>query len=457
MLRNLSLLLSTLGAVLVLIGTASAAFVGPDDTLMVGEKRVPERAAGLAVRTHPEVTRFVNIDLLIRAEAEGGIFLASSHRVDTADLLTGLSYYEVTRLSLGDVGGVVTEGPRATRKALRPGRISGWLDQVEADREAELVVELDGTPVDVVAVPKRARDRVTFSIGAHVGGAFWIQVAVAVVGLLMVVAGWALRRHLRHRDEHGPKRRRPGEPRTGPAPSSGGSHAGGGRTPLSLPRYPGARFAVLTALVPLALVASGCAVPGSAPRTSQSVSRTAMSLDEARVLEEDATHVYAPEFKAYPMWALVATTQPDRLRLVTRARFADRWRTEARVRTRGELPGTVERAIDPTQALLLRADDVAAAVGLWWSTGEIAGVRMDRRTRRTRDDLLATGVSPSSLWALDPPGGTPRVRVVEVAGGHLAVLRHTLMTPDPRRLTTLVLFPTAGRPRALGSSLVDVS
>lgn len=469
MLRSLSVLLTTLGAVLVLIGTGSAAFIGPDDTLVIGEEQVPPRAAGLAVRTHPEVTRFVNIDLLVRAEAEGGVFLASSQRVDTDDLLKGWSYYEITRLSLDDVGGVVTQGPPATRRALRPGRITGWLDRVEGDPEAELVVELDGTPLDVVAVPLRAKDRVTFAIGAHVAGAFWIQVVVAVVGALMVVAGWALRRHLRRRgrragdrsdsdgsgsaSDDGPR------PLADAAPARDGG-ASGGRTPLSLPKYPGERFApraVAAALLPLALVVSGCGVPGSAPRTSQAITRTGISLDEARTLQEDATHVYAPEFEEYPLWALIASEQPTRLRLVTRQRFAQRWQTEARVRTRGELPGTVERAIPPTQALLLRADDVATAVAQWWPSGEVSGLKVDRGTRRTRDALLASGVAPTSLWALDPPAGTPRVRVVEVAGGHLAVLRHTLMTPSPRRLTTVVLFPTTGRPRMLGSSLVEVS
>lgn len=501
MLRSVSAFLTTLGVLLALIGTGSAAFVGPDDTLMVGEKQVPERAAGLAVRTHPEITRFVNIDLLVRAEAEGGVFLASSHRVDTQSLLSGRRYFEITRMALNDVGGVVTKGPRATHRRLRPDRITGWINQAEGDAEAELVVALDGTPLDVVAVPRQGDALVTFAIGAHVAGAFVIQVVVALTGLGMVLVGWALRRVARRRAGRGGGSGGPGgddargdDGAGADDGTEGDDDAGGTRTPLALPKYPRAlpasaavptpgpspspsvsvtpppdegltppgprwdkrRIVLLAVLVPLSLLLHGCAVPGQAPATTDEVTRTGMLLGEAQQFDADATQVFAPEFAAYPMWALVATAAPTRVRLVTREAFAAPWRTEAQVRVRGPLPATVERAIDPNASLVRRADEVAATVGLWWSSGEAPGLQLDRRTRRTRDALLASGVNPRALWALDPPTGTPRVRLVEVAGGHLAVVRHTLMTPAPRRLTTIVVFPTAGRPRVLGSTLVEV-
>lgn len=552
MLRSVSLFLTTVGLLLVVIGGASATFVGPDDTLVIGEKRVPERAAGLAVRTNPAITRFVNIDLLVRAEAEGGVFLATSHRVDTDSLLGGRRYYEITRMSMGDVGGVVTEGPRATRRTLRPARITGWLDQTTGSPEAELVVPLDGTPLDVVAVPQRARDRVTFTIGATVQGAFWIQVTVAVTGLLMLLAGWGLRRFGRSRsqsaasdDDDAPSG--PPEGRDRPAsgsPASGAPASGSTSGSLSLPRYPrgmtsdaatpstapivgapvvaapaiaapviasallasGAtatptpaepaadasapavveepvvaeeeavvevpvgpaaerkspwdkrKIILLAVLVPLSFALKGCAVPGAAPETGRVETRTGMALTEGQELEPDATHVYAPEFVSYPMWALIASGEPRRLRLVTRNRFADRWQTEATVRVRGPLPSTVERAIEPNAALVRRGDEVAWAVQSWWESGEVAGVRLDRRTRRIRERLLADGIPVWSIDVAAPPTGTPPVRLVEVAGGHLAVLRHTVVVPGARlRLTTVAHLPTAGRPRLLGTSLAEVS
>ncbi|MBE7324780.1 hypothetical protein IEQ44_08950 [Nocardioides sp. Y6] len=530
----MSLFLTTVGLLLVVIGGASATFVGPDDTLVIGEKRVPERAAGLAVRTNPAITKFVNIDLLVRAEAEGGVFLATSHRVDTDSLLGGRRYYEITRMSLGDVGGVVTEGPRATRRTLRPARITGWLDRTTGSPEAELVVPLDGTPLDVVAVPRRARDRVTFTIGATVQGAFWIQVTVAVTGLLMLLAGWGLRRFGRSRsqsaastDDDAPSD--PPEGRDRPAsgsPASGAPASGSPSGSLSLPRYPrgmtsdaatpstapivaapavaapaiaapviasallasgatatptpaepaadasapgGAdaerkpqwdkrKIILLAVLVPLSFALKGCAVPGAAPETDRVETRTGMTLTEGQELEPDATHVYAPEFVSYPMWALIASGEPRRLRLVTRNRFADRWQTEATVRVRGPLPSTVERAIEPNAALVRRGDEVAWAVQGWWESGEITGVRLDRRTRRIRERLLADGIPVWSIDVAAPPTGTPPVRLVEVAGGHLAVLRHTVVVPGARlRLTTVAHLPTAGRPRLLGTSLAEVS
>src|SRR5699024_5042329 len=142
---------------------------------------------------------------------------------------------EITRMSLNDIGGVVTEGPRATRRTLRPGRITGWIDQTTGSPEAELVVELDGTPLDVVAVPQRARDRVTFTIGATVAGVFWFQVAVAGIGLAMVLVGWALRRHLRRhtRRASGSRSDRPASPG-----SAGGKHAAADQPSTGLPKYP---------------------------------------------------------------------------------------------------------------------------------------------------------------------------------------------------------------------------
>lgn len=466
--RSVTLLLTSLGVLLVLFGSVCAAVVGPDDTVMVGEKQVPERAKGLAVRTHPAITDFVNIDMLVRAEAEGGVFVGSSHRVDTDDLLTGWRYFEVTRMRLGHVGGVVTEGRRATRRTLRPATLVGWRDRASGDREAEVVVNLDGTPVDVVAVPHQRDARVTLSIGAHVGGAFWTQVALAVTGLVMLVAAAVLRR-LRPRG--GPIGGGSARPGVGVAGRAGVDDA----PTLSLPKYPSRlerraglrsglrsgsgrtprRWPLLPA-VPLALVlVTGCAVPGPAPQGDPVPTRTGMRLVEGQELDAATSAVYAPEFAAYPMWALVGTSDPSRVRLMTREAFSQPWRTEARVRLRGELPGMVERVIEPNDVLARRADEAAVALGQWWSTGQVEGIRVDRRTQRLRDELLASGAWPSAIWAVDPLEGTPRVRVVEVSGGHLVVVRHTLMTPTPRRLTMVVSFPAATRPVVLGTSLVE--
>ena len=496
---SLRVMLLCLGLLMVAAGTAIALFVGPDDTLQIGEKQVPERAAGVAVRTHPGITDFVNIDMLVRAKADGGVFLGTSHRVDTESLLVGKRYFEITRMALGDVGGVYTEGaPRATRKALRPARLVGWLDSDTDGEQAELLVPLDGEPIDIIAVPDRGNARVTISIGAHVTGLFFSQVAVALTGVVMVglsfAVGWWLRRKESARpestedddedDEDGPDGGRTGGASDAERPWP--------RLPLSLPRHPGGegriadspqdrasqnrspqncapqnqvaprwsrgRIALILVLVPLALTLTSCAVPGPADESDgeRKETRTGMSLPEAQTVVPDAAQVYADEFETYPMWSLVALEKPQRLRVLTRDAFASPWRTEAGLRVGGELPEPVGRAIPAGKILLERAERAAASISTWWSTGEPSALKPDRRTRAARARLLASGVSPSAIWVLDPPPGTPRVRVVEVTRGHLVVVRHTVLTPEPRSLTTVILFPSTEAATVLGSSLVDI-
>ena len=486
--KSLRTLLSLVGLLLVVLGSGSALWVGTDDTLAIGETQVPERAKGVAVRTHPAITDFVNIDMLVRAKADGGVFLGTSHRVDTESLLGTKRYYEITKMSLRNLGGVYTEegGQRATRKSLRPATLVGWLDQDSDPDQAELVVPLDGEPIDIIAVPDRRSSRVTLSIGAHVAGLFWSQVAVALAGAVMIALAWLIGWWTRRRDAGGTSHRRRTDPSSETATQPTGT------TPLSapspLPQYPSGarrtteapatrphpalaratprltgpsywslrRIVMVMILVPLALVLSSCGVPGPAPAATGTETRMGMRLSEAKELYPAATDVFAQEFDAYPMWALVATERPRRLHLLTRAAFTSPWQTEAVVRSRGTLPASVPRAIAAGGTVTRRAERISTSIAQWWTGGEASAVAIDGRTRRARDELWASGVTPSSTWVTPPPPDTPPVRVVEVSRGHLVILRHTLMTPAPRRLTTVVHFPSGTGARLLGSSLVTV-
>src|SRR5690606_2587466 len=168
---------------------------------------VPYGAAGLAVSTHPEVTAFRDVGMLVEASAPGGVFLATTRRVDTESLLDGTERYEIGRVAWGTVGGHMRpDGAPATFRALEPTSILGWnslspdlrrLDDRTIDPdlpdEAELVVDLDGTPVDVVMVPRDPEARVTLSLGAHVAHLFLLQLALAWTGVLLVLVWWLLR------------------------------------------------------------------------------------------------------------------------------------------------------------------------------------------------------------------------------------------------------------------------
>lgn len=542
------------GVILMLLGGATATYVGPDDTLMIGSTTVDETAKGQAVRTHPAITDFVNIDLLVRAEAPSGVFLGYAHRVDTTSLLEGRRHWTLTRMSLGNVGGSVTDGAKSSStKALKPERIVGWLGATSGD-SVELTVPLDGEPIDVVAVPTAGDELVRISLGAKVTNLFLSQLGVIGVGLVFIalsfVLGWWVRRKearaAGHSDEDvaggrpdglsdgRPKGRRgesggvvlrqlsaqptpdlPDDWRAALAVASAARSGRGGApapviepiitpepaptpapapvsepigkpapAPLSVaapsPRrfkrrflfflalFPLARFFRRRALgrrsfftlllVPLALFLQSCAVPGPAASNDGSLSRTGLSLAEAAQLVDDPVDVYTPEFTSYPMWALVATADPHRIQLRTRARFAGKWRTEGKVRLakQSELPESVSHAIGPGPILTRRADEVAGNVGVWWSSGEIEGVRLDGRTKKARRQLLASGAVPGQIGVWPTPD-VPLVRMVEVSGGHLLWISHTITTPARYRVTTVAMMGTNAEPAVLGSRLVEVS
>lgn len=194
------------GLMLGLYGSGVAWFVGSDDSLLIGTHTVPEPARGLAVVTHPAITAFTDVDVLVEASAPGGVFLATSHRVDTDSLLARTERYEISRMKLGTVGGrMQDDGRKATFDRLRPDRIVGWGSvaagpdaapdrpaDAELPESASLVATLDGTPLDVVIVPRAKDAAVTLSLSAHVPHLFSLHVGVALLGALLVLLWWAL-------------------------------------------------------------------------------------------------------------------------------------------------------------------------------------------------------------------------------------------------------------------------
>ncbi|WP_110239720.1 hypothetical protein [Nocardioides gilvus] len=556
------------GLFLMVLGGATATYVGPDDTLIIGSHTAGQPASGQAVRTHPAITDFVNINLLVRAEAPSGVFLGYAHRVDTTSLLEGRRHWTITRMSLGNVGGDMTEGAQSSStKALRPEGIVGWLGSTSGD-SVELAVPLDGTPIDVVAVPAAGDERVRISLGATVKNLFLSQLGVIGVGLVLIafsfVLGWWGRRTEARAGTDEPSASTPSEPTPSATPSSSQpesweaalaaasaasaasvtpsaaaepapaappvkapdpevapepeaprgvareSEAPRGATseraalPVTAPLAPVAplaplaptatptapapaparrrfkrRFLLLLAvfplarifrrralnrrsfltllLIPLALFVQSCAVPGPAASNDGSLSRTGLSLAEAGQLVDDPVDVYAPEFMTYPMWAMVATGDPNRIQLRTRARFSAKWRSQGTVRLAkaSEVPVSVSKAIEPGPVLQKRADAMATAVGLWWGTGQADGVGIDGLTKKARRTLLKSGVAATEInvW---PASDAPLVRMVEVSGGHLLWIAHTISTPQGRyRLTTVAMM--AAEPQVLGSRLAKAS
>src|SRR5690606_17201916 len=87
-------------------------------------------------------------ELVIRAEAPGGLFLGAAHRVDATDLIEGIRHIELDSLGLRE--GSFVEGFPVD---LQPEPIVGWLERSSGEGVQEVRVDLHGPPVDVVAVP----------------------------------------------------------------------------------------------------------------------------------------------------------------------------------------------------------------------------------------------------------------------------------------------------------------
>lgn len=435
------------GTLFVLGGTAMATYVGPDDTLEIGTHTVPESAAGLAVATHPEITQFTGIDMLVRVSAPSGVWVGTSHRVDTMSLLEGVGHYEISRMALNTVGGRMVEGAEAgTRRALRPQRLTGWRDQAyggpddsTGDPVAEVVVPLDGTPTDVVAVPDRRDERITLTIGVHWGGLFRAQLLVAGAGVALLLLGfflsWRARRGAGPAPEEDPQ-----VEEVAPAPLVEEPDTFWDRpVGRSLPR------SLLPVTVVALLALGGCTLPGpaAAPTEADPAQRIALTPAEAADLGgATPVTVHAPEFATYPMWAVVELAEPPRLRLLTRESFRTRWERVATVRVTRP-PASVSPPRSPGPQVVRQADRAVQRVQDFWTTGEPQGLRIDRRTRRARQDLLGDG----SAW-----GAVGEVRVVEAKRGWLVVVQHTVATPAAYDLTSVVLL-SGEHPRLLGSRL----
>lgn len=202
-----------LGLLLGVYGGTVAAIIGPDDSVRIGELTVDEQARGAAAVTHPAVTAFTGLDIQYEASAPGGVFLASSHRVDTTSLLDERIRYEVSQLRWGHVGGWMREGDtKATFARTRPDQIIGWRQVADSmpapntltpedalPETAEIVVELDGTPVDIVAVPRSKDALVTVAVGAHVDRVFFLHVALVWFGVVLGLLWWFVNLRRRRR------------------------------------------------------------------------------------------------------------------------------------------------------------------------------------------------------------------------------------------------------------------
>lgn len=512
------------GLLLIGLGGGTGALVGPDDTIRIGTHTVPFTAAGQAVTTHPEVTAFRDVGLQVEASAPGGVFLATSRRIDTESLLKGTERYEIGRVAWGTVGGHPRpDGPAATFDRLAPTQILGWnslspdltrLDDGAVDTDlperAHLVVELDGTPVDVVIVPRDPEARVTLSLGAHVNNLFLLQIAVAWTGALMVALWWLLRLRRRRRERSDAESPAP----PGAADSAGDRDAPAGTgsrwNSTTLPQHPTAgpprlenrsdRDAApiqavqqparqptqqlpqqmtqgaptrrlphaitlpILAVLLISLAASGCTSPSAVPVDTTPTGSPSLTLaDAALVADGEPQAVHSPTFTSYPVWAVVQLPPKDgkgvaRLQLLTRSAFRQPWQAAGTVRVAVAPPAPVSTPVPASQVVQRAAGEAAAEVAAYWSRGSTGQLQIGKSTKKARRTLLDSGISADQIWVTDHADGA--VHVVHVDGGHLVLVRQEATTPRKdgtgtkvRRLTSAVFLASGQVPVLLGSTL----
>ena len=472
LLRALALLAAL---TLIILGAAGAVLVGPDDDVWLpsGDTRADP---GQLVVTDPRVTAYRDLTLLVRADAEGGVFLGVGHPVDVADLAAQVEHHEITRAVWGGFDG----GSRQVQASLpvplpAPTELDVFRAQEHGDGPQTLRLALDGTPSALFVQPL-GEGTVSLEVGAHVGGLFLGALATAAAGLaLLVLTVWRMRAAGRGRRYSSPAQMQP-YASAAPATALVRAVAAGG----------------------LAVALSACGVvPGSAPTTGGRVGMLPDQVD--RVVEQHqaaygrtvrranttrgragweqvaagpllAAHesaevlrgqdgpkflagsltgstVYSPALDAYPLWAFVEADarggetsvdedrRPERnhrLVVMVRESAASGWKEHSFVDLpEGRLPRPLEgtAAVAPPEVLAAvrrLADNSIAFTNGKARPGFTPDVRLKqlRRGVRTND---GNGSMFARTDVVPAPGDDPDdVRGVAVDGGHLVLSVRTL-------------------------------
>lgn len=210
-------LLTLIGVVILAVGAAAAVFVGPDDTVAVGETEYP----GGTAYTAPGLFTAQHVTVTVAAEAaDGEVFVGVAHPVDVADVTDGHDAFRITQIELGSLAGAADGG----EEPMPDPRGIDYLDSASGTGEQTVSYAVeDLSPQFVVWSP--ADQAVTTSVWFTVAGTFRLCVAVAAVGLVVLVGGWLLTRRRRRTEDRGqddvPQGPTDGERTAGEASSTG--------------------------------------------------------------------------------------------------------------------------------------------------------------------------------------------------------------------------------------------
>lgn len=360
--RRLAFVLSVvIGSLMLLVGGAAAALIGPDDSISAPPIEVPATAK-VAV-TAPDLFPFTNTTLhLTAASAGGAVFLGTANPVDVGSYLSNVTRYHVHGVGVAGGRGSVKDGELAV-PVLSPETTTFWVDSVTGAGEQSLDVPLTGDLFTIAVVPVGEPGALSFSIGVTVAGAFLAAAGIAVVGLLLVAVPLVWRRRAAAgaapTDPNHPWAREgaadPVEPLLGPSTSTteDARNAAVNRAqklsvlgfvgavaltgcsslpqPATLPTEPPTQVAIQPDDVPAALASydernnaarilsagsfdpSGWAAADMGPVLSSDEFDTAYrkAVGTPEVVPpgtHTADAVYSPEFDAYPMWFMLVGT-----------------------------------------------------------------------------------------------------------------------------------------------------
>ncbi|WP_296601830.1 hypothetical protein [Nocardioides sp.] len=453
-------LLALVGALAVVVGAAAAVYIGPDDDLLLPSSR-PDAAPGQLVVTAGDLLSYDDLTLVVRARAEGGVLLAAGNPVDVSSLAGQVEHWEVTGVRPGGVVGGTR--PASARDPVPLGDLSVadlWTSHSEGEGWQELRLRLNGQPVQLLAQP--STDAVPeLQVGLHVAGLFWLLVAVAGTGALLL--GLAVTLMVRRQ------------------------------------RAPGRAATLLVPMVALALAATGCGVPhhvDSAPASRVALDQSDLEamlaaydeknnrairaaaaprydagpwreVDTGPVLQDDIyttivarrsheqerahtyTHTpvaaYSTHFATYPLWSLVVTGDEDaaEIDVFTQATAASPWlmRTTSDVDL-DDLPdaaedgntSSVDASVEHAARSAISATSRYVATGIRRDIQVTAAVRAIHE-RATHVPAQGRRFIDSAAATVDSAAADPQddLRLVAVEGGHLAVaVRPMRVTYYPR-------------------------
>lgn len=461
--RVIALLCLVVGAVVLLVGTAAATLVGPDDRVDLRPLAAP--AGVRAVVVPHDLVPLSGVTLHVGARADRGeVLVGAAHPVDVSSYVAGTRRLVVLRAGTdgrpaGDLRGRADDAPRDLAAA------TFWATDDRGSGTRSLDVVLTDDPVAVTAVAADPGARLHVVMGVELPSAFVVASATALAGAALVGLGIGLGR-----------RRGPRSPADTLVRGGDATRAAAGRPGATTPTAGVARRSRRSRLgavvaVATALTVTGCATrPGVVLRPSEperpavtdaeraapdptphpfSQAATAAAAGdptawstvlsgpelEAQEFEtrvelahaaQDATTVDGstyglttleelnPAFTAYPLFHVEISrkegdaTAAPLLRLSERRDVLDTWHVLAETTVaEGAVLHEGARGAPhvPQEADLTRAQDALAAVQEYLRSGEPGAIEDVGALDDVRDDLLSRDLDAVvQSFAVDPWG-----------------------------------------------------